>query len=140
MIIEKLDDLCTKNGTNLTALCKEITGSSGNLPTWRKDKIRPDWLRQICLKFNISSDFLLDLSSAVDRGNSELSQAEREVLIRFNRLQPDYQIKAQAYMVDLFERQEDRKTFSDRIQEWADDTEDDNEDSVAAEDSFQKAK
>lgn len=108
MIIEKLESLCSKNGTNLTALCKEITGSSGNLPTWKKDKIRPDWLRAICLKFNISSDYLLDLPNSTSK-KAILTQDEQDPLFRFNRLNPDFQIKAQAYMIDLYEKQEKQR-------------------------------
>ncbi|MCD8216009.1 MAG: hypothetical protein LUC97_10275 [Clostridiales bacterium] len=119
MIIEKIDELCVKNGTNLTALCKEITGSSGNLPTWKKDRIRPEWLRAICLKFNVSSDYLMDLPTS--NTNSSLTQDEREALLRFNRLSPDYKIKTQAYMVDLYEKQENSKTFSEKLASRFDD-------------------
>lgn len=129
MIFEKLDDLCAKNGTNITTLCKEITGSTGNLPTWKKDRIRPDWLRSICLKFNISSDYLLDLPS---KGSSEsnLQQEERDALIRYKRLNSDYRIKAQAYMIDLYEKQEHTKSLSDWLYE-----DDDNRESVAADET-----
>lgn len=111
MIIEKLEVLCIQNGTTLTALCKEITGSSGNLPTWKKDKIRPDWLREICLKFNISSDYLLDLP-APNTKVADLTQDEQNTLLRFKRLNPDYQIKAQSYMIDLYEKQEKNEMYA----------------------------
>lgn len=129
MIIEKLEILCKEKGTNLTTLCKEITGSSGNLPTWKKDKIRPEWLRQICLKFNISSDYLLDLPDSNNIINFELSKEEQNVLIRFNRLKEDYQIKAQAYMVDLYEKQKLNESF-----------ENNNDKSVAADETLKLAK
>lgn len=119
MIIEKLDELCVKNGTNLTSLCREITGSSGNLPTWKKDKIRPDWLREICLKFNISCDYLLDLPHSDEKSNFQLTKEERDSLIRFNRLSPDNQIKAQAYMVTLFEDQQSKITLEEKLADWA---------------------
>lgn len=101
MIIEKIDDLCIKNGTNLTALCKEITGSSGNLPTWKKDKIRPDWLRAICLKFNISSDYLLDLPIiSTNSQNTIITQPlfseDREWLNLIHRLPEKKQIEFKA--------------------------------------------
>ena len=130
MIVEKLEALCSQNGTNITALCKEITGSSGNLPTWKKDKIRPDWLRQICLKFNISSDYLLDLPTPVNVINTTLSQKERDVLIRFNRLNDDYQIKSQSYMISLFEKQESWKNELDELEL--------HEESVAADSSLNR--
>lgn len=101
MIIEKINDLCIKNGTNLTALCKEITGSSGNLPTWKKDKIRPDWLRAICLKFNISSDYLLDLPIiSTNSQNTIITQPlfseDREWLNLIHRLPEKKQIEFKA--------------------------------------------
>lgn len=131
MIIEKLETLCAQNGTTLTALCKEITGSSGNLPTWKKDKIRPDWLREICLKFNISSDYLLDLPNLNSKSN--LTQDEQHTLSRFKRLNPDYQIKAQSYMIDLFEKQE---KLNEKIAEHAPSF--DNYSSVAADEPLKK--
>lgn len=106
MIIEKIETLCSENNITLTALCKEITGSSGNLPTWRKDKIRPDWLREICLKFNISSDYLLDLPNSKGITEDTLSQEQFDVLVRFNRLNSDYKIKSLSYMIDLYEKQQ----------------------------------
>lgn len=118
-MIELLDEICVKNGTSLTALCKEITGSSGNLPTWKKDRIRSDWLRAICIKFNISSDYLLGLTSDSSL-NASFSKEEREALNRFNRLNSDYRIKAQSYMVDLYEKQENNKSFNERLEDWVD--------------------
>lgn len=103
MIIEKLEALCKENNTTLTALCKEITGSSGNLPTWKKDNIRPEWLRKICLKFNITSDYLLDLPSSNNITEISMSQ---ELSARFDRLKPDYKIKSLSYMIDLYEKQQ----------------------------------
>lgn len=57
--IEKIKNLCVKNGTSITALCKQITGSSGNLPTWKSGNIRNEHLIQIAELFNVSIDFLL---------------------------------------------------------------------------------
>jgi len=58
-MIERIEQLCTRNGTNITSLCKEITGSSGNLQTWRKGNIRNDYLIKIAQKFKVSTDYLL---------------------------------------------------------------------------------
>lgn len=131
MIIEKLESLCSENNITLTALCKEITGSSGNLPTWKKDKIRTDWLREICLKFNISSDYLLDLPNSNTVTDTTLSEEEHKVLVRFNRLEEDYQIKAQAYMIDLYEKQKASKALLD-------DKSDSSEEFVTADDTLKK--
>lgn len=86
MIIKKIEALCLQNNTTLTALCKEITGSSGNLPTWKKDRIRPDWLKAICLKFNVSCDYLLDLPL-----NLNITENENKVLSTFQQLNDDNQ-------------------------------------------------
>lgn len=57
--IDIIKNLCLENGTNVTTLCKQITGSSGNLPTWNKGNIRNDYLVKIADYFNVSTDYLL---------------------------------------------------------------------------------
>lgn len=59
MFYDRLQGLCLNNGATITALFKEITGSSGNLSTWKKGNINPDALIKICAKFRISADYLL---------------------------------------------------------------------------------
>lgn len=56
---ERLQTLCTSSGITITELCKQITGSSGNLPTWKKGNIKADSIVKICDYFNISADYLL---------------------------------------------------------------------------------
>jgi len=62
MIFERIHDLCKKNGTTPTTVCEEITGSRGNLPTWKKGHVRSDYLIKIARRFNVSTDYLLGLS------------------------------------------------------------------------------
>lgn len=131
-MIDRLEELCIKNGISLTALCKEITGSSGNLPTWKKNRIRSDWLQAICIKFNISSDYLLGLSSDVNLKVS-LSKEEQDVLNRFNRLTEDFRIKAQSYMIDLYEKQKANKNFIEDLENWVN-----TDKSVAADEPLKK--
>lgn len=79
-IFERISKLCKENNTNITALCKEITGSSGNLSTWKKDNIRPYWLVSICQKLNVSADYILTgtpPSSNID----SLNQSEEKEFI-----------------------------------------------------------
>ncbi|MCM1103250.1 MAG: hypothetical protein NC409_04005 [Clostridium sp.] len=64
MIFERINELCKQNNTTVSALCKEITGSSGNLPTWKKGIIKTPWLISICKKFNVSADFILALEES----------------------------------------------------------------------------
>ena len=59
MTFELLQQLCKREGITVTSLCKEITGSSGNLPTWKKNNIRTEHLIQIAIYFQVSTDYLL---------------------------------------------------------------------------------
>ena len=80
MIIETIQTLCENNGTTLTALCKEITGSSGNLPTWKKDKIRLDYLLKIADYFGVTPDYLLGyVGNGLTDEQSELVRISAEL-------------------------------------------------------------
>lgn len=52
-------ELCEKRGISITNLCLEITGSRGNLNTWKKGNINPASLTKIADYFNVSTDYLL---------------------------------------------------------------------------------
>ncbi len=56
---ERLESLCQKNNISITKLCVEITGSKGNLSTWKKGNINPESLRKIADYFDVSADYLL---------------------------------------------------------------------------------
>lgn len=56
---ERIKKLCKEHGISITRLCEEITGSKGNLATWKKGNVRPEHLYQIAEKFNVSTDYLL---------------------------------------------------------------------------------
>lgn len=56
---ELLLELCEKRGISITNLCLEITGSRGNLNTWKKGNINPVSLTKIADYFNVSTDYLL---------------------------------------------------------------------------------
>lgn len=47
------------NGISITKLCLDITGSKGNLPTWKKGNINPVSLLKIADYFNVTVDYLL---------------------------------------------------------------------------------
>ena len=61
MVFEKVQQLCNENKISISALCREITGSVGNIPTWKKDNFRADALKHIAEKFGVSVDYLLDV-------------------------------------------------------------------------------
>lgn len=58
-IFERIKTLCATNETSITTLCKEITGSPGNLSTWKKGNFNAVSLAAIATKFNVSVDYLL---------------------------------------------------------------------------------
>ncbi len=59
---EKIKQLCKENGTTITTLCREVTGSTGNLATWKKGNFRSEHLSTIAEKFSVSVDYLLGKS------------------------------------------------------------------------------
>jgi len=61
-IYKRIDSLCKENRTNISSLCIEVAGSSGNLSTWKKGHIRSDYLIKIVKKFNVSADYILGLT------------------------------------------------------------------------------
>lgn len=58
-MFERIRVLCIENGLTVTELCKLVTGSSGNLPTWKKGNIKAEALCKIADYFNVSVDYLL---------------------------------------------------------------------------------
>lgn len=72
----RLQDICKANGTTPTALCKIITGSSGNLATWKKGNIRADYLQKIADYFNVSVDYLLTGQKETPTADSDERKTE----------------------------------------------------------------
>lgn|GEM_PF-4350978 len=58
-IYKRIKDLCELNGVKVTVLCKEVTGSPGNLSTWKKGNIRSEWLAMIAERFGKTADYIL---------------------------------------------------------------------------------
>ncbi|MDE5582434.1 MAG: helix-turn-helix domain-containing protein [Ruminococcus sp.] len=56
---ETLLKLCQSKKISITNLCLEITGSRGNLSTWKKGNINPASLIKIADYFDVSTDYLL---------------------------------------------------------------------------------
>lgn len=55
-----LNELCEFHKVPITSLCKLITGSSGNLATWKKDYMRSDYLAAVADYFSCSTDYILE--------------------------------------------------------------------------------
>lgn len=57
---QKLKNICKAKGINVTQLCTLVTGSSGNLATWKKGYMRSDYLAKAADILNCSTDYILD--------------------------------------------------------------------------------
>lgn len=73
MIYDIVSKLAKDNGTSVTSLCRELMGSTGSLPTWKKDVFRADIIVQLCKRFNVSADVLLGLKSADDANMDDVA-------------------------------------------------------------------
>ena len=51
--------LCQEKNISITALCQKVTGSSGNLSTWKKGYMRSDYLLACAEILGVSVDYLL---------------------------------------------------------------------------------
>lgn len=51
--------LCKEKGITITNLCKEVTGSSGNLSTWKKGYMRSDYIAKVSEILGCSIDYLV---------------------------------------------------------------------------------
>ena len=109
--IEKIVELCANHNTNITTLCIEITGSSGNLATWNKGNIRNDYLIEIAKRFNVSTDYLLGLD-AQNSPVSDLSKEDRELLELYHKLNTRGKLKALDYIADLTENSKYSEEYS----------------------------
>lgn len=113
MIADRIKEICDAHGTNMTSLCKEITGSSGNTATWNKGRVRSDWLREICKKLSVSADYLLELSenqqintgitSVADLTHHKYSKSDLEWIDKINALPIELQYELNGYLNRLLE-------------------------------------
>lgn len=55
----RLENLCNEKKISITALCIKVTGSSGNLSTWKKGYMRSDYLCKCADILGCSVDYLL---------------------------------------------------------------------------------
>lgn len=57
---ERLKKICAEKGLTVSKLCEIVTGSSGNLATWKKDYMRSDYLSAVADALGCSTDYLLE--------------------------------------------------------------------------------
>lgn len=56
---DRLKNICAEKGMTVTKLCEIVTGSTGNLATWKKDYMRSDYLSAAADVLGCSTDYLL---------------------------------------------------------------------------------
>lgn len=75
---DRLKKICIDKGTNISRLCTEATGNSGNLATWRKGYMRSDYLSKCADILDVSTDYILnrktDMSEVEQRIQAETKQ------------------------------------------------------------------
>lgn len=80
----RLQKLCDVNGTTVTALCKQVTGSGGNLSTWKKGYMRSDYLSDVAKILNCSTDYLLGIEQTDT--DFTIMPNERKIIENFREL------------------------------------------------------
>lgn len=66
---KRLQEICKSKGTTVTALCKDVTGNSGNLATWKKGYMRSDYLAKSADILQCSTDYILGRDNYTNNGN-----------------------------------------------------------------------
>lgn len=92
---DRLKRLCDERGTTVTKLCEIVTGSSGNLATWKKGYMRSDYLLKVAQYFGVSVDYLLGYTP------NEQSDGKTEKLLTFASKLTDEQLDA---FIDSYSR------------------------------------
>ena len=108
MVFERVKELCKKNGITPTALCVRITGSKGNLSTWKKGNIRSDYLVAIASMFDTTTDYLLGIKTDTPEGASVINDDLEAMCLRlFSRLPPSRQVQfLESMLTEVLENQE----------------------------------
>lgn len=73
---EKLKHLCQENNVSISNLCMEVTGSTGNLATWKKDYMRSDYLQKVAQNLGVSTDYLLGLTDDKNGQNNSIQTGD----------------------------------------------------------------
>jgi len=98
-ICERIENLCVNEGISITQLCEEVTGSRGNLSTWRKGNVRNDYLIKIAKRFNVSTDYLLgETDKPLPIASEGLTSEEIEYIKLYRQASPEMQVAALAML------------------------------------------
>ena len=86
---EFLKKLCKERNTNISQLCTEVTGNSGNLATWKKGYMRSDYLAKCADVLGVTTDYILQRGSEDSKNESmvlefkQLDDNQKEHLISY---------------------------------------------------------
>jgi len=75
-VYERLKKLCGENNISITSLCLEITGTKGNLSTWKTGSIRNDYLVKISERLNVSVDWILGMTQTQSTADQILADPD----------------------------------------------------------------
>lgn len=82
---DRLKQLCSEKNTTITKLCEIVTGSGGNLATWKKGYMRSDYLMKAAEHLDVTSDYLLGLDTEPNR-KTPLSEDKQRLLEMYDLL------------------------------------------------------
>lgn len=88
---DRLKKICIDKGTNISRLCIEATGNSGNLATWRKGYMRSDYLSKCADILGVSADYILDR-------NADMSEVEQLIQTEVKQLSDEQKADVLKYI------------------------------------------
>ena len=104
--MKRLKNLREERGMSQQRLAIELNISQATISKYELDTCEPDiaTIRQIAQLFGVSSDYLLEISDdKVSVSSFGLTDAEKEVLFGFKRLDQMQKAKLQAYLQGLLQ-------------------------------------
>ncbi len=94
---DRIKELRIEKGLSQGALATALKYTQSNISEWEQGKVEPkiSALRAIANFFNVSIDYLAgrtdELGAVVMPGAMQLSDSERDLLLRYRQLRPDLQ-------------------------------------------------
>ncbi|MBD5142836.1 MAG: helix-turn-helix transcriptional regulator [Ruminococcus sp.] len=103
---ERLKKLCELKGISITALCLKITGSRGNLSTWKKGNINSNYLKKISDYFGVSADYILGRTKNPNFCTSENQEdtLKQEFLTVFDKLSFTEKVEVMDFVLEKLKK------------------------------------
>lgn len=100
-LYERLKRICREKNITPTVLCTKITGSPGNLATWKKGNIRTDYLIKIADYFGLSVDYLLGRETNTENNLSNSAIGNKNFIENIEQLCQKKNISVSKMTADL---------------------------------------